>query len=48
MGEMQHCSEGIATNSGAQIVSMDGVSTSAELIRSMSDELTSLNKRFIV
>jgi len=40
--------EGIATNSGAQIVSMDEVSTSAELIRSMSDELTSLNKRFIV
>ncbi|OMF27589.1 hypothetical protein BK133_19225 [Paenibacillus sp. FSL H8-0548] len=40
--------EGIAVNSGAQIVSMDEVSTSAENIRSMSDELTSLNKRFIV
>lgn len=40
--------EGIAANSGAQIVSMDEVSNSAELIRSMSDELTSLNKRFIV
>ncbi|WP_364145699.1 methyl-accepting chemotaxis protein [Paenibacillus sp. LPE1-1-1.1] len=40
--------EGIAINSGAQIVSMDEVSSSAELIRSMSDELTSLNKRFIV
>jgi methyl-accepting chemotaxis protein len=40
--------EGIATNSGAQMVSMDEVSTSAELIRAMSNELTSLNKRFIV
>lgn len=40
--------EGIAANSGAQIVSMDEVSTSAERIREMSDELTSLNKRFIV
>ncbi|OBZ13756.1 hypothetical protein A7975_13180 [Bacillus sp. FJAT-26390] len=40
--------EGIATNSGAQIVSMDEVSTSAELIRAMSNELTSLNKRFTV
>lgn len=40
--------EGTAIKSGAQIVSMDEVSSSAELIRSMSDELTSLNKRFIV
>ncbi|MGO4547150.1 methyl-accepting chemotaxis protein [Paenibacillus sp. 2TAB23] len=40
--------EGIAANSGAQIVSMDEVSASAEQIREMSNELTSLNKRFIV
>lgn len=40
--------EGIASNSAAQIVSMDEVSTSAESIRAMSNELTELNKRFIV
>lgn len=53
--EMEHISrqaaqhfKGIAINSDAQIISMDEVSTSAESLRSMSNELTSLNKRFIV
>ncbi|WP_139993153.1 methyl-accepting chemotaxis protein [Paenibacillus paridis] len=40
--------EGIVSNSGAQIAAMDEVSGSAEQIRTMSNELTSLNKRFIV
>ncbi|MBD2869273.1 methyl-accepting chemotaxis protein [Paenibacillus sp. IB182493] len=40
--------EQIADNSNGQIVSMDEVSASAESIRSMSDELTSLGKRFVV
>lgn len=40
--------EDIAANSSAQIVSMDEVSSSAETIRSMSTELTELNKRFVV
>ncbi|RCW49098.1 methyl-accepting chemotaxis protein [Paenibacillus prosopidis] len=40
--------KGIAINSDAQIISMDEVSTSAESLRTMSNELTSLNKRFIV
>jgi methyl-accepting chemotaxis protein len=40
--------KGIAINSDAQIISMDEVSTSAESLREMSNELTSLNKRFIV
>lgn len=40
--------KGIARNSDAQIISMDEVSMSAESLRAMSNELTSLNKRFIV
>lgn len=40
--------EGIASNSNTQIVSMDEVTASAESLKLMSNELTSLNKRFIV
>lgn len=39
---------GIADNSGTQLASMEEVSASSESIRSMSIELTALNKRFIV
>ncbi|MDQ6421241.1 methyl-accepting chemotaxis protein [Paenibacillus sp. LHD-117] len=40
--------QGIATSSGDQIVSMDEVAASAESLRHISNELDSLNKRFIV
>lgn len=40
--------EGIASNSSTQIASMDEVTASAESLKVMSNELTSLNKRFII
>ncbi|MFD0589899.1 methyl-accepting chemotaxis protein [Paenibacillus sp. GCM10027627] len=40
--------EGIAVSSSVQMVSMNEVSSSAELLKNMSNELNALNKRFIV
>ncbi|REK74710.1 methyl-accepting chemotaxis protein [Paenibacillus paeoniae] len=40
--------QGIVSNSNTQIASMDEVTASAESLKAMSNELTSLNKRFIV
>jgi methyl-accepting chemotaxis protein len=40
--------QGIAASSGEQIVSMDEVAASAESLRGISNELDSLNKRFII
>lgn len=55
VGEMEQISrsaaqhfQGIATHSSAQMAAMDEVTGSAESLKLMSNELTSLNKKFIV